>query len=467
MPRHTPDILADLMSATPGQNAVAEIPIALIDDNPFQKREDYGDLTDLANDIREHGVMSPPVARPVAGGRYELAFGHRRKRACELANRSTMPLLIRALTDEQMATMAYSENEQRADVSPIDKANAIQCMIACFGWTHQQVADKLNVSRPAVSNLLRLLRLPADLQTAVSAGEISVRQAEALIPLVTMPAEARQRLTKYDSLETLVEDAKRGQSSEDLRGRVTAAMSRATSFLPDHWRNYSFEDAGVQQPLCTGCPHIVRVRDEDRCSLLSCWTAKSSAWQAIEHAPIIEATGTSLVPESVQVDDYTCFYGRERVLLDLPAIADKPPSHQCPNLRLRHAYGEKWEFVCYHPGQKSCACLRKAQTAANRSGKHAWQEIRASVEQALTIHLAEFPLNALRLLARSYCKWDQREQVSSWDAAQCIPVVVSGLIQTFAPYAPQENHERARVEMQKLLTLAGLASPWIEENPTP
>lgn len=456
----SPDILANLLDNTPAANGVVEIPLGLINDNPFQKRTDYGDLTDLACDIREHGVMSPPIARRVAG-RYELAFGHRRKRACAEANLATMPLIIRPLTDEQMATMAYSENEQRIDVSPIDKANAILAMITRFGWTHQQIADKLNVSRPAVSNLLRLLRLPDDVQAAVSSGEVSTRQAEALIPLATLPAEALQRLSNsYDGLDRMMTRAKQGESSDNLRSSVTGAMLRATFVLPDHWSNYSFDDLAVQQPRCAGCQHIVQVRDEDRCSLQSCWTAKSSAWQAIEHRWIVEATGTPIAPERMEVNEYDSFYGSQRVFLDLPEIAVEPPSLQCPNLRIRKPYKGNWEFVCYHPGKASCACLRKAESDAKKSGNRGWRQIRAVVEKALTDQLAAYPLEALRLLARAYGNWEQREQILSWDAAQCITAAVSGLIKQFSPYQPEENNDKARAEMQKLLALAGLPSPW-------
>ena len=159
--RETPDVMGEVLS--PAAAGTTTVPLDLVDDNPFQERTEYGELTDLANDIREHGLLQPPVVRQ-ARGRYELAFGHRRKRACELAGMTSMPVVIRRLSDEEMATIAFSENEQRMDVTAIDKAVAIQTMQTRFGWSLQVIADKLSMSRPAVSNLLRLLQLPDAVQ---------------------------------------------------------------------------------------------------------------------------------------------------------------------------------------------------------------------------------------------------------------------------------------------------------------
>ena len=457
--KHTPDILGDLLTAPAG---AVEIPLELIDDNPFQERSEYGDLTDLAADIREHGLLQPPLARRAAHGRYELAFGHRRKRACELAGLSSMPLVVRALTDVQMATTSFAENEQRRDVSAIDKAVAIQTMITRFGWSVQETADKLSMSRPAVSNLLRLLKLPDEVQAAVSAGEVSVRQAEALITLATLPDTARPGNPYTEKLDSLVASAKTGASSDELRKRADDAVMRRTRELPEHWAGYDFAELeGIEAPKCKGCLKKLLRDDSTRCLVTDCWDRKSQAWQAIEHRELVARVGVPILSEKAPMAEWSYLFRVSTELLGLPHPVG-PVAEPCANLRVNRLYNGGWEFVCHHAGAASCACLSKAQKAQTKDGKADWKAVKAATAAALQAVLEEWPLGALRLLAYQTGDYQRQEQIAGWDRPQCIAEIVRGQIQRLQPLSPDDHPDRTRPAMRRLLALAGAVDPWQE-----
>lgn len=481
----TPDVLGDHVRAQTPDDAslramfgppadgerIVQIALHALDDNPFQRRtagmaDDDPGLLELSADIKTNGIHQPLVVRPhpdddAQHGRYQIAAGHRRRLAAHLAGLATVPCVIRPLTDDQMLDVVFSENYHRTDVNAIDRAQLIQLLVD-QGMTQQAIADRLSMSRPAVSNALRLLKLPADIQQAVVAGEISNRQAEAILPLATLPAEAQRKLNGYSNLPSMIQRAKNGDSSDAIRNHVKAAVTAATNELPDHWRNYNFGDlAGVQQPICTGCPLIIDHADSKRCTLPPCWDVKSSAWQAIENRHIVELTGVEIMPERYD-NDVSFLYSGDREILGLTTRPDAPPAHQCPNLRVRKGYRPgDWEWICYHPGKKECTCVAQATRAAAKDGKTAWKQIRQQTTDALAGRLAHYPLDALRLLARQYGKWEQRNAVIDWDAAQCIPVIITGLIKVYQPYDAEKSADTSRAEMAKLLALAGLRAPWL------
>jgi len=169
-------------------NQPQEIPLELIDPNPWQTRrvELTGHVEELAHSIRKNNLMQYPVARR-SGERFQLAFGHSRNSAFKLLNTlysgqyPTMPLLIRELNDEQMAIQAFEENEKRKDLNPVEKAYAIRKMIEDFGWTQQQVAEKVHVDRSTISNMIRMLRMPENVLINIENGVLPVRSAMALL----------------------------------------------------------------------------------------------------------------------------------------------------------------------------------------------------------------------------------------------------------------------------------------------
>jgi len=146
-------------------------------------RMDPGSLEELAASIKAQGVMQPILVRPVNGTGYEIIAGERRWRAAQIAALSEVPCLVREIADEAALAMSLIENIQREDLNPLEEAGGIQRLIDEFGMTHQQAADAVGRSRPAASNLLRLLNLARPVQELLMAGDIDMGHARALLPL--------------------------------------------------------------------------------------------------------------------------------------------------------------------------------------------------------------------------------------------------------------------------------------------
>lgn len=148
-------------------------------------RMDEGALNELAESIRNQGIMQPILVRPVGGGRqggkYEIIAGERRYRAAVLAGLDEVPVLVREVADENAAVMALIENIQREDLNPLEEAHGVKRLLDEFGLTHEQAAQSIGRSRSATSNLLRLLNLAEPVQTMLLAGDIDMGHARALL----------------------------------------------------------------------------------------------------------------------------------------------------------------------------------------------------------------------------------------------------------------------------------------------
>ncbi|MCK9259514.1 MAG: ParB/RepB/Spo0J family partition protein [Azoarcus sp.] len=146
-------------------------------------RMDPGSLEELAASIKAQGVMQPILVRPVGEDEYEIIAGERRWRAAQIAGLDEVPCLVREIPDEAALAMSLIENIQREDLNPLEEAGGIQRLIDEFAMTHQQAADAVGRSRPAASNLLRLLNLAKPVQELLMAGDIDMGHARALLPL--------------------------------------------------------------------------------------------------------------------------------------------------------------------------------------------------------------------------------------------------------------------------------------------
>ncbi len=147
-------------------------------------RMDPGSLDELAASIRSRGIMQPVLVRPLDGeGDFEIIAGERRWRAAQIAGLSAVPCLVREIPDEAALAMSLIENIQRENLNPLEEAAGIQRLIDEFGMTHQQAADAVGRSRPAASNLLRLLQLSEPVQELLMAGDLDMGHARALLPL--------------------------------------------------------------------------------------------------------------------------------------------------------------------------------------------------------------------------------------------------------------------------------------------
>jgi len=141
-------------------------------------------LAELAASIKEVGVMQPPVVRDLNNGTYELIMGERRLRASKLAGLTTIPVIIRNSSDNEMLREALLENIHRSQLNPLEEGAAYQNLLNDFGYTHDELATKVGKSRSAVTNTLRLMNLPAPVQRKVAAGILSAGHARALLSLI-------------------------------------------------------------------------------------------------------------------------------------------------------------------------------------------------------------------------------------------------------------------------------------------
>jgi ParB family chromosome partitioning protein len=170
---------------------VRKIPVALIDANPDQPRTVFqpGALDELSRSIKKDGVIQPILLKPV-GNRYMVVAGERRWRASKLAGLASVPAVVREVAKEKLIEIALVENIQREDLNSIEVATAMQHLAQEFQLSHEELAVRTGKDRTTVTNLLRLLRLPADVQRLVANKEISMGHARALLGL---PEEDQQR----------------------------------------------------------------------------------------------------------------------------------------------------------------------------------------------------------------------------------------------------------------------------------
>ncbi len=162
-----------------------ELPVDSITPNSRQPRQVFDEeaMAELVHSVREIGVLQPVVVRPVGAGRYELVMGERRWRAAQMAGLDRLPAIVRAAGDDVMLRDALLENLHRADLNPLEEAAAYDQLLGDFGCTHDELAVRLGRSRPQVTNTLRLLRLPSDVQRRIAAGVLSAGHARALLGL--------------------------------------------------------------------------------------------------------------------------------------------------------------------------------------------------------------------------------------------------------------------------------------------
>ena len=175
-------------SLTVGGNEVAqqnEVPVDSISPNPKQPRTVFNEeaMAELVASIKEIGILQPPVVRQTSPGRYELIMGERRFRAAKLAGLRSIPVIIRQTPDNELLREALIENIHRSQLNPLEEAAAYTQLLQDFNCTHDELAQKLGRSRPLISNTMRLLNLPASVQSRVASGIISAGHARALLGL--------------------------------------------------------------------------------------------------------------------------------------------------------------------------------------------------------------------------------------------------------------------------------------------
>ncbi len=178
---------------TPGQERGTQfVPIDEILPNPRQPRVGMNDenLLELANSIREHGILQPLiVTQDPDTQKFTLIAGERRLRAAKMAGLESVPVIIRDASEQQRLELALIENLQRADLAPLETAEAYRQLAEEFGLSHEQISERVNKSRVAVTNTLRLLKLPESVREALASEQISEGHARALLALATPQAQ--------------------------------------------------------------------------------------------------------------------------------------------------------------------------------------------------------------------------------------------------------------------------------------
>lgn len=168
-----------------GDTSSVTLRISEIEPNREQPRKYFDEeaLTELADSIRQHGVIQPLLVRPMENGTYQLVAGERRWRASRMAGLTEVPVVIKDLSEIEAMELALIENLQRQDLNPIEEAVGFQQLMERYSMTQEQVASRVGKSRPAVANALRLLNLPEQVVAMVQSGEVSPGHARALLKL--------------------------------------------------------------------------------------------------------------------------------------------------------------------------------------------------------------------------------------------------------------------------------------------
>lgn len=189
-----------------------------ITSNKEQPRKTFDEtaLEELADSIRQHGVLQPLLVRPLTSGGYQLVAGERRWRASRLAELKEVPVIIKELSDTEAMEIAIIENLQREDLNPIEEAEGLQALIDKCGYTQEQVATSVGKSRPAITNALRLLKLPEEVREMAKDGTISAGHARALLAFDNQPMMiecANQIVSKKLTVRDVEKMAKRPATS--------------------------------------------------------------------------------------------------------------------------------------------------------------------------------------------------------------------------------------------------------------
>jgi len=418
--------------------------------NPWQTREriDEAYIQELANDIRGRrasrdatkGLLQVPAGRPVeASGKpalrsgrtdrelqtaigegallVQLAYGHNRWAAFRLlANEdpfySHMPVDLVEFDDQEMATSAWSENYARRDLTPVEQARAIALMMEDFGWTQQQVAERLGLDRSTVAHKLRLLRLPAEIQAEVQSGAVSERQAMAVLPLAVLPETAVATLPGWqqDRAKQLLQQTGK-IDSETLREQVDAVVKAATRNLAEARFPLDWELAldGVRAPRCQGCEQ----RRGDGCLDGGCYQVRLDEWDRRRLAEVAAAVGATVFDPAEQrkagYGEYTRFWASD------PGGIAFAQQCQCANLRVMLGdYGVPVVegkpgivWACTHGERKRCRCHDRAtkeedaaQEVERKARNKAVLQIKKGLVSQLEMGLATGETWALRAVFR-------------------------------------------------------------------
>jgi ParB/RepB/Spo0J family partition protein len=493
------------------------VPLDRIQMNPWQPRQGSDDayIQELAASIRARaatkadtcGLLQLPAGRLVeADGSpttddysdisgdvsdivygdnlfVQLAYGHSRFAAfCLLAQQdaafSRLPVELVVWNDEDMALTAWSENRDRKNLSAIEEAVAIDRYMRDFDRTQEQAAERLNLNRSTVANKVRLLRLPESVREQVRRGELSERQALALLPLVELPASLLKKAEKTGSFNRpskIIGEAAE-KSSDEIRRLVEWCIDDITQSLKAvAFVEHPFEEnKPVVAARCTICPLRIRRGDEWRCTEPRCYEAKTKAWQAHRLAEASAATGIPTLtrePPYSERETYFDQYG--------PAIIQTG----CEKLRLQYGPGSEQptgfpdvRVYCVHGANSHCACLRAKKAEATRNDpariaerarkKRVEADIIAPAETAVLVALQRGELGIWRKLLNRVCYGATRD-VSNGGVEQIQAAIARNLVTSSITYQAKDDIAQTRRDVEKLCAELEVPIPWPVEEDAP
>ena len=235
---------------TEGSSNLSEIAIEKITSNPNQPRREFDEeaLTELANSIREIGIITPITLRQTTDGKYQIIAGERRWRAAKAAGLTAIPAYIRTVEDEGVMEMALVENIQREDLNAIEIALAYQHMADAIGMTQERISERVGKSRTSVTNFMRLLKLPAQIQMALKNHEIDMGHARALLAIDSPSAQIKlfkdiqknnYSVRKVEELVKIIKegaDLQTAKKTADQKARLPEEFNALRKKLSDLFR---------------------------------------------------------------------------------------------------------------------------------------------------------------------------------------------------------------------------------------
>ena len=238
---------------TQGSSNLSEISISDIEPNPNQPRREFDQtaLSELANSIKEIGIIQPITLRQMPDAKYQIIAGERRWRASQIAGLATIPAYIRTVEDESVMELALVENIQREDLNAIEIALAYEHLSETTGMTQEKIAERVGKSRAAVTNYMRLLKLPAQVQMALKNKDIDMGHARALLSLdspstqIKLFKEIQKNGYSVRKVEELVQMLKNGESVPTGRKPIASSAKLPKEFDILKERLSQFFDAKV------------------------------------------------------------------------------------------------------------------------------------------------------------------------------------------------------------------------------
>ncbi len=223
---------------TQGSSNLSEIALSQIEPNPNQPRHEFDEaaLQDLANSIREIGIIQPITLRQTASGRYQIIAGERRWRASQMAGLTAVPAYVRTVEDESVMEMALVENIQREDLNAIEIALAYEHLAETTGMTQEKIAERVGKSRTAVTNYMRLLKLPAQVQMALKNRDIDMGHARALLSVdspgvqIKLFKEIQRNGYSVRKVEEMAQMLKRGEDVQSGKKKIAAKAGLPEEF---------------------------------------------------------------------------------------------------------------------------------------------------------------------------------------------------------------------------------------------